>query len=112
MGLKSDLDFDFSENPRIISFEEFKSCIDDVLPDKQFLYTISDLNQQILARDFNLCGVSLFEFNSEVSAETLLYQISIMLERLISNEYPHIYLKETKLRESNNSFVTWKQEEI
>ena len=103
-GLKS-----YESTGRVISFEAFKKLIQGVIPDKTFIYDATDLNQCVLAKDFKDCGIHCYVFTGEISTERLLEEISLMLMEALS-VYPEIYLKETKLRENNNSYVSWKQE--
>ena len=75
----------------------------------KFIYDKTDLNQCVLAKDFKDCGIFSYAFEGEISTERLLEEISLMLVEALS-AYPEVYLKETKLRENNNSYVSWKQE--
>ena len=99
----------YESTGRVISFESFTNLIKSVIPDKVFIYDKTDLNQCVLAKDFKDCGIFSYAFEGEISTERLLEEISLMLVEALS-AYPEVYLKETKLRENNNSYVSWKQE--
>ena len=94
---------------RVISFEDLKKVIKSIIPDKMFIYDKHDLNQYLISKDFKTCGVFSYAFEGEISTERILEEISLMLVEALS-AYPEVYLKETKLRENSNSYVSWKQE--
>lgn len=97
---------------RIISFEDFKALIDSVIPNSCFLYNVEDQSQKLISQTFSLCGISTLGFGEEISAEIILNQISLMLVQVLKEFSSDLFLKETKLRETSNSYVTWKQEVI
>ena len=94
---------------RVISFEDFKKVIKSIIPDKAFIYDNTDTNQYLIAKDLKDCGIYSYAFSGEISAERILEEISLMLVEALA-AYPQVYLKETKLRENSNSYVSWKQE--
>ena len=99
----------YESTGRVISFEEFTKIICSIIPNKVFIYDTKDLNQCVLAKDFKDCGIFSYPFEGDISTERILEEISLMLVEALQS-YPDIYLKETKLRENNNSYVSWKQE--
>ena len=100
----------YEQSGIVISFEDFKDLITKVVPDGFFLFDKGDIQQQILCREFQNCGVPTKSFSSMISAERLLEEISLILVKDLRDIYPGVYLKETKLRENSNSYVSWKQE--
>ena len=98
----------YESTGRVISFEDLLTVIKNIIPDKAFIYDKTDSKQQAVRDAFVLCGVFSYAFEGEISTERLLEEISLMLVGALK-AYPGVYLKETKLRENSNSYVTWKQ---
>lgn len=104
-------DSNYQTEGRVISFEDFTRAIKSILPDKSFIYSRNDLSESELAKAFKKCGICTYSIWESISAERLLNEISLMLVEALK-VYPGVHLKETKLRENSNSYVSWKQEEI
>ena len=94
----------------LISFEEFKRLLKEMLPDGYFIYNSRDIKQQALCREFQSCGIPTKGFKFEICAERLLEELSLILMKDLEQKYEYVTLKETKLRENNNSYVSWNQE--
>lgn len=93
-------------SPVIISFEDLKSVIAKSVPDHKFLA------RKDKSLDFSLIGVfttfspSICEvYEGEITAETLVNTIAHKIEENLSDF--GVLLWEVKLRESNDSYVTW-----
>ena len=99
----------YDENGRVISFETLKRIMEQIVPDEMYLYNDSDINQVVISISFAACGFTCYNFDEEVSTERILNYISLTLVDELK-KYKNLYLKETKLRENNNSYVSWKQE--
>lgn len=98
----------YESTGRVISFEDFTKIIKSIVPDKSFVYDKTDIKQMVIANDFKLCGVCSYAFDGVISTEKLLEELSLILVESLQ-VYPGVYLKETKLRENSNSYVSWKQ---
>ena len=95
---------------RVISFERLLRRINDVIPDKKYLYDKNDEDQYNLVKSLKVLGVDCLAFDSSISAESILEEISLLLVEQLNLYDGNVYLKETKLRETASSYVTWKQE--
>ena len=100
----------YDKTGRVLSFDAFKIICSEVCPDGSFLYDVGEQKQQLIALAFSQYGVPCVGYEFELSAERLLNEISLLLVESLKENYPEVYLKETKLRENVNSYVTWTQE--
>lgn len=99
-------------NPKmIISFENLQSAMADVSFEGCFLFNSANRDEARLAKTFRSCNISTIDLKEDVSAEVILNAISLKLSDKMSENFK-LYLKETKLREGNNSYVTWQNRSI
>lgn len=103
--------YDPAKNFRVLSFEDFKDLCLQCVPNGMFIYNKLDLGQYVIARSFKDYGVDVLEFDSPISAERICHYISSILLAKLTKAFPSVNLKETKLRETANSYVTWTPEE-
>ena len=100
----------YDEQGRVISFENLKYLLSQVVFDKFFLYDELDHKQDDLVKAFNGIGIATYGFDGEISAEILLERISLRLVEVVERYGLGTMVKETKLRETANSYVTWRKD--
>lgn len=102
----------YENSGRVLSFSEFSKICKDSVPDNCFLYNTEsgDAQEQAIAFAYTQYGIEAQPYSGILSAERILNEISLILLDVLKVEHPEVFLKETRLRETTNSFVTWKQE--
>ena len=93
-------------SPVIISFEDLKSVISKSVPDNKFLLRNDNSLDLSLIGIFQTFVPSIYQiYSEEITAETLVNAIAHKIEENLSDF--GVLLWEVKLRESNDSYVTW-----
>jgi len=95
---------------KLIDFKIFKKILKEASPEGQFLYDVNDQKQVLVTTAFNACNVSCYPIRGSVSVENILKHISQVVDSFIESNYSDVHLKETKLRETASSYVTWRKE--
>lgn len=98
---------------RILNFEDLQSIMMRSVPDKTFIYTnFMDDKGMEMVNSIKRYGVPCECYDEIISTESILGNISLILVGNLRKEFGDQYsIKETKLRENTNSYVTWKPEE-
>ena len=103
----------YQEDGRIISFDDLKELMNKYSLNGKFICRRKDSNAKHFGTLIN-CFLSLhvpvhqLNCESEISAEKILEYLSLKLDEDISIKYNGIAtLKQTRLRENSNSYVTW-----
>lgn len=105
-GINSERYLDYS---RILSFETLRDLMNSVVPDKTFLYSGNYKEQMVAFAFLDNTDIPTEMYEGPVSAEVIINKISLKLQAALK-QYPGVSLKGTKLRETVNSYVSWKPE--
>ena len=94
-----------------IQFEDLQDILKSVVPDNCFVYSNEgedSLYTNDLVQSFNRLGVRTVGYPFNICAENLVNYFASILQRRISEKYPNVFVMECKLRESNDSYVSWR----
>lgn len=94
------------EFSRVLSFEIFRDLMKSVVPDKSFLCS-GRSEEQLVGKAMKEVGIPVVHYEGPISAEVIINKLSSYLQDLL-RQFPGVELKETKLRETVNSYVSWK----
>ena len=101
----------YSDTGRVISFENLKQAMQACSFGGYFLYQANDVLAKAIAEAFENYGVHTKSFKDQISAELILETLTQRLSDIVNNYGLGSIVKETKLRENTNSYVTWKRKE-
>ncbi len=99
----------FEDFGRVITYENLQNYLRGIIPNRAFLYCKRDYNSIHVADAFNTVGCKTVEYNFDISAENLCRHLAETLQDVFDELEPGISILEFKLREDNNSFVSWKR---
>lgn len=94
----------------VFDFREFKRILDAIVPDGTYIYNFSDaidMPSISVAAILDKAQIPVLGYGFQITAESLCNQIAYDFERAIEVDKLPIVLKEIKLRENAESFVTW-----
>ena len=95
----------------IIEFKQFKSIVDQALPDGRFLYNRrEDPNSAalIIAEGFKKAGVLPYEYDFVISTENLVNHIAQTIQSLLKIlRYEDVIVTKVVLKETADSATTW-----
>lgn len=94
---------------RVITYEELSNYMKDVVPNHSFLYHDEDMKSMMVALAFQQAGCKVTEYPFPISAENLCSHIAESLQTILDSKEPGIRILDLKLREDNNSYVSWKK---
>lgn len=98
----------YEKTGRVIWFDDFRRLCQSSVPNKSFLYcALPESVDTDIAKSFKQYGIPTVGYQFELSTERILNEISLNIVNKLNLSYPGVILKETKLREDGNSFVTW-----
>lgn len=94
-----------------IPFEDLKDCMKVVVPSNSYVYYKNDTNKSILDIKSNLDALRIksYPLDKLPCAESLLQFMTQWLQAILDFDYPGLVVLETKLRESQDSYVTCKR---
>lgn len=108
--VKTDINSErYLDYSRILSFESLRDIMKSVVPDKTFLYSGNYKEKMIANALYDNADIPIEMYAGQVSAEVIINKISLKLKEAL-RQYPGVTLKGTKLRETVNSYVSWKPE--
>ena len=99
----------FEDFGRVITYENLQKYMKAMVPDKTFLYQWHEEKAVAVAKAFNDAGCKTLPFEFEISAENLCSYFVKSLQDILDKKEPGITILEMKLREDNNSYVSWKR---
>ena len=100
----------YADHGVVLNFAEFKKYILSVVPDHAFVFNAGASSSQAELEvgykfvDYKLKTV---EVDFPISAETLCNYIATNLQDVFNMKEPGVVLVDLKLRENNDSFVSW-----
>lgn len=97
----------------LISFHKLKEIIDTVTPNNAFIYNSSTTgtdSETRIADAFNHSGIKCVGYNFIPSIENLVNHFAQFIQNILTYEAPGVNVIEVKLRETSNSFASWKQD--
>ena len=100
----------FNDFGRVITYEDLTRYMKYVVPDKAFLYSSDDCDGNHVASAFLDVGCRTYSYDFQISAENLCKHFADTLQDLLDKKEPGIRILDLKLREDNNSYVSWKRE--
>lgn len=100
----------FEDFGTVISFESLRRYILSVVPDKTFLCDANDPASKHVGDAFIDAGCRVLVCEFSISAENLCTYIAEKLQHLLNIGEPGIQIVELKLRENNDSYVSWRKE--
>lgn len=100
----------FNDFGRVISYEELTRYMRNVVPDRSFLYWNMDVASSRVGAAFMDAGCRVQEYNFPISAENLCKYLADALQELLDTFEPGIRIIDLKLREDNNSYVSWRRD--
>ena len=92
---------------KVITFENLKHLMSQVVFDQCFLYNKYDDEIKFLVDSFDSLSIPTISFDGPVSAEIILERISLRLVEVVNRYGLGAIVKCTNLRENANSCVTW-----
>ena len=98
----------FNDLGRVITYEDLTKYMKEVVPDKAFLFFMSDESGVIVANAFKKAGCRIVGCDFEISAENVCSYCASELQDQFDTFEPGIKIIDMKFREDNNSFVSWK----
>ena len=99
----------YANSGQVISFEDLRGLCKKVVPETcSFLCYESDPVSCEFGEMFEYYDFNKVNYPFEFSTEQFLDNISLKLMNLLAVRFPEVRLKETRLREDANSFVSWK----
>ena len=99
----------FNDFGRVISYEDLTRYMKYVVPDKTFLYSSDDYDGNHVAIALLDVGCRTGEYEFPISAENLCKHFADTLQDLLDKKEPGLRIIDLKLREDNNSYVSWKR---
>ena len=97
-------------NGVILPFKKFKQCIDEVLPNNSFIFNSNECSDSpsVQIADILKCNdvsASPIGYPFSICAENLVQYFAMRIQSLLDHR---LEVTEVKLRETNNSYVSWK----
>lgn len=99
----------FNDFGRVISYEDLTRYMKYVVPDRAFIYCDADLDSVKVSNAFLDAGCTTMSYDFQISAENLCKHFADTLQDLFDKKEPGIRIIDLKLREDNNSYVSWSQ---
>ena len=81
-----------------------------IVPDRAFVYDENDKDCCKVAGAFLDAGCIAYNYSFPISAENLCKYFAETLQNILDTREPGIRILDLKLREDNNSYVSWKWE--
>ena len=94
----------------IFDFSQFKKILEAIVPDGTYIYNKADTIDSpamAVARTLDQAQIPILGYGFQITAESLCNQIAYDFERAVQCGQLPVVLKEVKLRENAESFVTW-----
>ena len=95
----------------IIEFKQFKSIVNQALPDGRFLYNGKEESNSaayIIAEGFKKAGVLPYEYDFVISTENLVNHIAQTIQSLLKIlRYEDVIVTKVVLKETADSATTW-----
>lgn len=95
------------DDKMVIEFSRLQRYMKEASFDNTFLYTTGDSFGKNIASAMMESGVRIKEVDYPLCAEGLCNNIAILLQGLLNIKEPGVILKELKLRETGDTFVSW-----
>lgn len=100
----------FEDFGRVISYETLQFYLSNILPNHTFLYNESDKPSVQVAKAFQKAKCSTKSCDFEISAENLCKHFAEKLQEILDRREPGVTIVNLKLREDNNSYVSWSKD--
>ncbi len=97
----------FEDHGVVITYAALQDYMKQVVPDRSFVYCRSDPSGLYVGKAFQDVNCSVKEYDFPISAENLCKHFAEELQDLFDVKEPGIHILDMKLREDNNSFVSW-----
>lgn len=96
----------------VIEFSKLQKYMREASFNNTFLYTDGDECGKAIATAMISSGVNVKRVDYRLCAEGMCNNIAILLQGLLNLKEPGVILKELKLRETNDSYVSWNAESL
>lgn len=97
----------------VISYEQLRNYMKQIVPDKAFVYCDRDYNYGVvIAEAFDKVNCRTKSYPFAISGENLCKHFVDELQDTLDHHEPGIRITSMKLREDNNSFVSWRREDF
>ena len=100
----------FHDFGRIITYEDLQRLLRKIVPDKTFLFSLTDELGSQVADAFVSAGCKTKSYDFDISAENLCKHFAETLQEILNLVEPGIIIHNMKFREDNNSYVSWSKE--
>ncbi len=100
------------DNKMVIEFSELQKYMKEASFDNTFMYTLGDTFGQDIANAMMNSGIKVKCVDYPLCAEGICNNIAVLLQGLLDIREPGVTLKELKLRETAESYVSWNREKI
>ena len=97
----------YQDHGVVITYDSLRKYMLSVVPNKSFLYSIEDVDGVRVNKAFTDAGCRTQGYNFPLSSENLCKHFAETLQALFDTAEPGIVILNMKLREDNNSFVSW-----
>ena len=91
----------------VLSFDELLRYMKQTVPDKTFVYYVKDAAGTYISKAFHDYNYRTLGFEFPISAENICNHLALSLQDELDIHEPGIQIVDLKLREDNNSFVSW-----
>lgn len=100
------------DDKMVIEFAKLQKYMRQASFDNTFLYTSGDKFGLDIAMAMLKSGVGIKEVDYPLCAESICNNIAILLQGILNVKEPGVTLKELKLRETTESYVSWNHESL
>lgn len=100
----------FHDSGTVIAYEDLSRYMRHLVPHKAFLYWDKDTDGIHVSRAFADAGCRVESYSFPISAENLCSYFATTLQSTFDVKEPGIRILDLKLREDNNSYVSWKRD--
>ena len=98
------------DDKMVIEFSKLQKYMKEASFDNTFIYTLGDSFGQDIANAMMKSGIKVKCVDYPSCAEGICNNIAILLQGLLNIREPGVTLKELKLRETAESYVSWNRE--
>jgi len=98
------------DDKMVIEFTRLQKYMKEASFDNAFLYTAGDTFGFEIATAMARSGVKAKVVDYPLCAESICNNIAVLLQGLLNIKEPGVTLKELKLRETSDSYVSWHRE--
>lgn len=97
----------YTKSGSVMMFEDLKDIMKASVPDRTFIVNTSYPEAIRLKSILLNQGINVLDLSQNVTTESLLNDISLIVVRRLAESFSEVKVKETKLRESPSSYATW-----